>query len=224
MKLRSHYLFVLGIPAFIAFIYARQLSIPEPLDPHIPPAATDPTEEFSGGATTVRDTSENAFGFSPMNLTEKRWPPFLEGKRFLDRDWIRPRHENEISPVEPRFTASSCISCHNKDGRGRPPLEPGEAPVSMVVQLSRVDEGGGSSPDPRYGEQLDYHAVEGTAPEGTVEIAREEIEGRFATGERYTLLRPVYTLEGMAYGPLDERTKFSVRTAPMIFGLGRGKT
>ncbi|MBZ4418970.1 di-heme oxidoredictase family protein [Myxococcus sp. RHSTA-1-4] len=179
------------------------------------PSAAEPAEELSGGATTVADTGVNAFGRSLMNMPLERWPDFYESKQLFGRDW----REVKESPVlvGPLFSASSCMTCHVKDGRGRPPASPDEAPVSLVFQLSAP---GGQGPHPSYGEQLDLQALQGSEPEGTVAVAYDELPGEFATGESFTLLRPRYTFKSLVQGPLGADAPFSPRVSPANFGMG----
>jgi CxxC motif-containing protein (DUF1111 family) len=179
------------------------------------PSAAEPGEELSGGATTVADPGVNAFGRSLMNMQRERWPDFYESKQLFARDWSDVKEGPVL--VGPRFSASSCMTCHVKDGRGRPPASPEEAPVSLVFQLGAP---GGQGPHPRYGEQFDLQAVAGSEPEGAVSVAYDELPGEFATGEPFTLLRPRYTFKALALGPLGEDAPISPRVALVNFGLG----
>jgi CxxC motif-containing protein (DUF1111 family) len=179
------------------------------------PAVAEPGEELSGGATTVTDAGRNAFGRSLMNMQRTRWPDFHASKKLFGRDWSEARTGPVL--VGPRFSAASCMTCHVKDGRGRPPASPAESPVSMVFQLSAP---GGRGAHPLYGEQLDLRALEGSEPEGSVEVAYDEVPGEFATGETFSLLRPRYTFSQLSQGPLGEDAPFSPRVSPANFGLG----
>ena len=180
-----------------------------------------PGDELLGGATTIRDTGRNSFGRSPVNLTdfETRWPMFRKGKQIFERDWGKAR--NGRIALGPGFNASSCQGCHARDGRGRPPLEPGEISGALTIHFSTVDDGGREHPGvPGYGEQLNYFGPNGAPGEGRVDIAHEEIDGSFADGDDYTLQRPIYRFAALAHGPLDPGTRFSPRVAPANFGLG----
>ncbi|RJS18352.1 thiol oxidoreductase [Corallococcus sp. H22C18031201] len=178
-------------------------------------ASVEEGEALLGGATTVEDTGRNSFGRSPMNLDPARWPSFYVGKGVFERDWSEPRFAP--IPVGPLFSASSCMTCHVKDGRGRPPAEATERPVSLVFQLSAPM---GALPHERYGGQLDSRAVEGQAAEGWVAVTWDTRSGAFATGESYSLTSPRYRFMDMAQGALEEGTRFSPRVAPANPGLG----
>lgn len=179
------------------------------------PSGVEPGEELSGGATSVADPGRNAFGRSPMNMARARWPDFLAGKKVFDHDWS----DAPTGPlfVGPLYSAPSCSTCHVKDGRGRPPASPMEAPVSLVFQLSAPR---GNAPHPVYGEQFDSRSVEGKVPEGRVEVSYDEVRGEFATGESYALLRPHYRFKELSQGPLGDETLVSPRVSPATFGLG----
>ncbi|MFY1825721.1 di-heme oxidoredictase family protein [Myxococcus fulvus] len=212
-------LYLLGIPLgamVLTAVWARagRPPPPPPLVLGELPLLSVPGEEQSGGDATVKDTGRNAFGRSPPNLDRARWPQFHIGKRVFDRDWSDPAHGPGLGPL---FSANSCMTCHVKDGRGRPPESPSEPVVSIAFQLGSPH---GPGPHPVYGEQLDLHRLGGLRGEGTVVVRHEELAGRFSSGEPYVLARPVYQFEHLAHGPLGEGTPFSPRVAPANFGLG----
>ncbi|NBD14518.1 MULTISPECIES: di-heme oxidoredictase family protein [Corallococcus] len=199
----------------IGAAWATVVRRPEPLVLGPLPAVVLPHVELAGGATTVTDTGRNAFGRAPMNMPRSRWPEFYAGKGIFDRDWSDPRQHAAVAG--PFFSATGCMTCHVKDGRGQPPASPSEAPVSLAFQLSAP---GGQGLHPLYGMQLDAHAVEGQVPEGHVQVDFEETRGTFATGEPYSLVRPRYQFQGLVHGPLGDGALFSARVSPVNFGLG----
>lgn len=199
----------------IGAAWATVVRRPEPLVLGALPPVVLPHVEQSGGATTVADTGRNAFGRAPMNMPRSRWPDFYAGKGVFDRDWSDSRLRPAVAG--PFFSATGCMTCHVKDGRGQPPASPTEAPVSLAFQLSAPD---GAGPHPLYGMQLDMHAVEGQVPEGHVRVDFEETRGTFATGEPYSLVRPRYQFQGLVHGPLGDGALFSARVSPVNFGLG----
>ncbi|WP_164001728.1 di-heme oxidoredictase family protein [Pyxidicoccus caerfyrddinensis] len=211
--------YLLGIPlgALVltaVWAHAGRRPLPPPLVLGALDVAVEPGEELPGGAATVTDAGRNAFGRSPPNMDRSRWPEFHLGKRVFDRDWSDPGHLPGLGPL---FSANSCMTCHVKDGRGRPPLSPSEPQVSLAIQLGSAT---GPGPHPVYGEQLDVHQLGQPRGEGTVEVGHEELTGTFATGEPYSLLRPVYRFKDLAHGPLEAGTPFSPRVSPANFGLG----
>ena len=210
--------YLLGIPAgalLLTAVWAHAGRGPGPLELGALPLESQPGEELSGGDTTVTDVGRNAFGRSLMNMERGRWTEFHQGKRVFDRNWGDPRLAPV--PVGPLFSAPACVTCHVKDGRGRPPASPDEVPVSLVFQLSGTEKGG---PHSLYGVQLDSRSVEGVRAEGHVSVAYDEVRGEFVDGEPFSLLRPRYAFKDLARGPLGEAARFSPRVAPANFGLG----
>jgi CxxC motif-containing protein (DUF1111 family) len=51
-------------------------------------------------------------------------------------------------------------------------------------------------------------------------VTYEEVPGQYGDGTPYSLRRPAYRLEELAFGSLDPRTMISPRTAPVMIGLG----
>lgn len=177
----------------------------------------------SGGATTIRETNRNAFSQPAANLDVERRGTFFIGNAFFNSAWIvAPATANARDGLGPLFNARSCDQCHANDGRGAPPMEPGERPVALVIQFGSSKPGphGEPSPDPHYGGNLNPFAIGDIPPEGTVRIEYREIKGTFADGEPYTLLEPIYHFEELAYGELAPDTTFSPRVAPSVFGIG----
>ncbi|HVZ41110.1 MAG TPA: di-heme oxidoredictase family protein [Candidatus Kapabacteria bacterium] len=192
----------------------------------VAPASAEAGEQNGGGAGTVANESRHAFGRAPMNLAEfdARWPIFRSGKLLFDRNWGLATHDAAggppgPTPLGPVYDAVSCAGCHVRDGRGHPPSSADEIPETMVVRLS-VMTAHGSVPHPVYGRQLGYYRTDGKPGEGTVSVSYVEVSGEFADGTPYTLTKPVYAFDHMAYGPIGERTMYSPRVAQPIAGIG----
>jgi CxxC motif-containing protein (DUF1111 family) len=180
-------------------------------------------EPASGGAATVRFSGRSAFAQPAANLDTARRAEFFVGNAFFNSAWVvAPATAAARDGLGPLFNARSCDACHNNDGRGQPPLEPGERPVALVIQLSGPTSGENNEPlaDPVYGANLNPYAIGGVPAEGSIRIEPREIQGEFADGEGYTLVAPEYRFEALAYGELGPETRFSPRVAPPVFGLG----
>lgn len=179
-------------------------------------------DDLSGGGATVHATGRNAFSFPAANLTDAERTRFAIGNSFFKRNWVEaPASTRARDGLGPHFIARSCGGCHVNDGRGAPP-EAGQQPVSLLLRLSipGVGEHGGVVPEPTYGDQFNNFAVQKVKPEGKVDITYSEIQGRFADGAAYTLLKPAYALRDLGYGPLHKDTLISPRIAPQIIGAG----
>lgn len=168
-------------------------------------AAAQSGTPASGGETTVFDEGPTAFGRALANLDPLRWNEFRAGKQRFVRQW----------PQRGRWAdAVSCAACHFRDGRGPRPDYPHDG-RSHLLRLGTSAAGG----DPVYGIQLRRMGNGAPAP-GQFTVHWEEIRGSYPSGEPYTLRRPVVHVSELAYGPLDARTRLSLRVPPAVFGLG----
>jgi len=179
--------------------------------------------ELLGGATTIFDTSPNAFTFAARNLDDKARDAFALGDHFFNRNWVTaPASISENDGLGPAFNATSCSACHFKDGRGAPPASSDKDFVGLLIRLSieGKNEHGGPMPEPAYGDQFNPHAILGVPAEGTARVRYDEVPGSYGDGEPYSLRRPTYELSELAYGPMAPGTMMSPRTAPSTIGLG----
>ncbi len=188
-----------------------------------PAAAVDMTgEEYSGGATTVFDSTRNAFSLPLHNLSEERRATFFVGNSFFNENWVAAKASTTgRDGLGPLFNARSCSACHFKDGRGRPP-EPGVPMQTMILRVSIPgnDRQHGPKPHPIYGGQLQTNGTPGAVPECEIRVDYDEIPGTYADGETYSLRRPRYTVSKTAHGELPPDLQWSARVAPAMIGLG----
>lgn len=163
----------------------------------------------SGGATTVFDAGQNAFGRSLGNLEPSRWPDMQKGKRiFVHR--FQPAGQTGLDGLGPLFNADSCSACHFKDGRGRRPEDPAPSPPMIFRWIPE---------SPEFGIQLQDRAVAGASPEGAVAVTTRTVEGRYGDGEVFTLHQPEYRWLGPE-STFDVETIWSPRQPPTLVGLG----
>ncbi|MBI5774025.1 MAG: c-type cytochrome [Verrucomicrobia bacterium] len=184
--------------------------------------AADLGEEWSGGETTVFDTTRNAFSLPAHNLAGERRAAFFVGNSFFNQNWITaPGSPAARDGLGPLFNTRSCSACHFKDGRSRPP-EPGQPMAVMLLRISVPGAGahGGARPDPVYGDQIQGDAILGVPREADVLVDYTEKPGTFADGEKYSLRHPRYRLENLGYGPVAKNLLTSPRTAPAMIGMG----
>ena len=187
--------------------------------------AQEPAErtELLGGQTTIFNTTPNAFGQPVPGLEREQELLFFVGNSFFNQNWVTaPASTTARDGLGPFFNARSCAGCHFKDGRGRPPEFDGEAPTGLLLRLgmSGRDIHGSRLPEPTYGLQFQTDAVEGVKKEGDVIIKHEEVTGEYADGTTYTLRKPVYSFENLAYGELNPEAATSPRIANQMIGLG----
>ena len=180
------------------------------------------TSEFSGGETTIFDASSHAFSIPAPNLSAAAFEKHLDGDVEFEAVFVTA--PAVVNPgLGPIYNNVSCINCHSRDGRGRPP-DSDEGLVSLLFRLSlpkKDDSGVGMRPTPvpGFGTQLNNRAIVNAAPEGKVKIAYTEQTLTTADGTRVHLRYPNYTFTD-TYQPLPENIEVSPRVAPAVFGLG----
>jgi CxxC motif-containing protein (DUF1111 family) len=209
-------LFIIGATAIIVagVIPGRHI-----LDTSSVKSAYSLTEEKLGGGTTIPFSryEKESFGRSAMNISREHWTNFFYSKIPFVRDWTRVAG---TSPVGPTFNATSCSSCHFRDGRGRPPEGAEAFPISMVFRIGAADSSGQWGPDPVYGGQIRTHAVDGLPAPGNVRINYQSVHGIFEDGTEYELRKPECRLVNLSHGEPKRHLSISARVAPATFGLG----
>ena len=194
---------------------------------HADSPGADPLGEKPGGETTVWATGRNAFSFPLANLQDDERTRFVIGNSFFKRNWVEsPASTTARDGLGPNFLARSCGACHLFDGRGEPPpwqsgLSDAE-PLALLIRLSvpGSDVHGGPKPHAVYGDQINTTAVQNVKPEARVRMRWDAVKGHFADGTAYTLRRPEYVIDRLAYGPLGKNIMTSPRIAPQIIGVG----
>lgn len=208
----------MNVLSLSSLVLTAVLTTAPPADPSLGRDAKVAPEELAGGATTVFDTTSNAFGRAVANLQRHRWPAFREGKTLFFEEWTAPgavaRPRDGLGPL---LNATSCAGCHFKDGRGRPAADGG---VPLLARLAVAREDGSTAPHPLYGVQLQDRAVPGAVAEGRLVVTYTEVAGRFPSGESYSLRRPAYRIVGAAHGALGSDTRISPRMPPAVMGVG----
>lgn len=196
------------------------------------PTTAGPTaeldEEYSGGATTIFDITTNAFGFPSQNLSQWGKNKFSLGNSVFKANWVvAPASTTSLDGLGPFFNARSCSSCHNLDGRAKPPANLGDDLGGLLFRLSIPGDDGHGGPldDPQYGGQLSNHGVYAGAnstavPEGTVDVTYSIISGTYADGTSYELRNPIYTFKNLGYGNFNAGIMYSPRLAQQLPGLG----
>lgn len=195
------------------------LSINSCSEAPIDQTSIDPEVAKSGGETTVYNATSTAYATPAPNLGAVNLDLHTQGDAAFEEAFVSAPSEIS-SGLGPVFNSFSCVSCHPRDGRGRPPL-PGEVLNSMLLRISIPGENsnGGPNPVPGFGGQYQHRSNFGVKPEGAVKISYNDVVGTYADGEEYTLRTPSYTLTN-TYIPLPMSVMTSARVAPPVFGLG----
>ena len=180
------------------------------------------TIPLAGGETTIFDASSHAFSIPAPNLSAAALEKHLEGDVEFEAVFVTA--PAVVNPgLGPIYNNVSCINCHSRDGRGKPPSD-NEELVSLLFRLSlpnnnKVMDGKQPIPVPGYGTQLNNRAIYGTPAEGNVDIAYTEQPLITSDDTKVHLRYPSYTITD-AYHPLPENIEVSPRVAPVVFGLG----
>lgn len=179
------------------------------------------TEQYdaAGGATTVYGATSHAFSQPAPNLSGVAFNLHTDGDRAFEQAFVTAPAPNNAG-LGPVFNNNSCIGCHVRDGRGRPPL-PGEEMSTMLLRLSIAGHGanGGPRPVPNFGDQLQTRAIVGMQPEGKALITYTERVEQLSDGSTVVLRVPHYTI-AQAHVSLPPDVLISPRIAPPVFGLG----
>jgi len=204
----------LGVVASLAAVFCACEGSSEPV--------AEPAEAFPGGDTTTFFLfAGREFAQPAANLEDRA--PFFTGDSLFNQAWVTaPSSTTARDGLGPTFNTRSCAGCHFRDGRGRPPLEPGGTLESMLIRISLPGAGpdGAVIPDSSYGDQIQIGSLQGVPAEATVRVFWEEEEGEYGDGVSFSLRRPRYEYEDLAFGPFPSDLLQSGRTAPIMSGLG----
>lgn len=204
------------------------------------PAPPHPAEALPGGNLTRGMGGRNTFLEHASNLSIEKRLRFYSGASFFRQAWvIAPSSTTLRDGLGPLFNARSCVACHVRGGRGRPPRTPEEPLVSLALRLSVPGDNPrvGVAPEPTYGDQLQILGIaltekaglspgdgaaetHGPVAEGFGEVTYEVRRGQYADGEAWALRVPSYSIRDLAYGPLHPDTALSPRVAPALLGMG----
>ena len=149
---------------------------------------------------------------------------FAVGRSFFRNAWVQaPATTTARDGLGPLYNAISCGSCHVASGRGLAPVE-GQLLKHQVVRLSApiglgLDKAG-FLPEPHYGGQLQNQAIPGIRPEGQAFISYTEVTRNLAGGETVQLRKPELRLAQLGYGEMVDPLSASVRSAPVLTGMG----
>lgn len=197
-------------------------NVDQPTDVITTSTPVESTSALAGGDTTVFSESSHAFSTPAPNLSTDALEKHLDGD--LEFEAVFVTAPAEVNPgLGPIYNNITCINCHARDGRGKPPAVD-EKFVSMLFRLSlpnteNADTGKSPIPVPGYGTQLNNRAIYGTPSEGTVKIEYSEQTLTTADGTRIHLRYPDYTITD-TYKPIPDNVEVSPRVAPVVFGLG----
>ncbi len=172
----------------------------------------------AGGDLTLFQGTSNSFSTPAPGLSEENLELHLDGDAGFEAKFVTG---GQVNPgLGPLFNNISCVACHKKDGRGRPP-ESGEILSTMLFRISvpGIDEHGGPKAMPGYGGQIQPRAIAGEVPEVNIKFSYRDSSVSLANKESIPLRVPTYTLENPWF-PFSQTPLISPRVTPTIIGLG----
>lgn len=170
-----------------------------------------------------------SFSLPLKGLNSLRSANFIKGADLFRQEWSEYVGDPKVSRtgsnffgLGPTFSAKSCADCHERAGRGSPPLKLGERLKALVMKVGTIngDVIRQPQPHPAYGEQINSMAVKGVPAEGKVFVEYYSEEGRYGDGSTFRLRRPSYVFYDLKFGQLDQSTIISPRVPPIVAGLG----
>lgn len=162
----------------------------------------------------------NVFAPALADVPQERNLAFRNGVLMFSRNWIVrvPGPDVPFDGLGPVFNRDSCLGCHVGGGRGL--ARKGGSPDSLLVRLSVVGPAVGTPvPHPAYGRQLNDRAIPGVPAEGKVVVTYEDVPGSYGDGTPFSLAKPTYVIDDLAFGPLDG-VMMSPRAGQPMIGLG----
>ncbi|MEM8593327.1 MAG: di-heme oxidoredictase family protein [Pseudomonadota bacterium] len=187
-------------------------------------------EHLSAGDATVQSTGLSAFSQPSSNLSGVQDQlSFNRGDHFFEKKF------GVGDGLGPLFNNTSCQGCHVNDGRGHASRE--AAPdngldfdslliktfKSQLTETQKDEMKMGrlsSVGDSQVGVQLQNKSIEGVPAESELRVSYEPVFVTFKDGERVTLRKPIWHVNYLGDGMLDDDTVFSIRVAPPMIGLG----
>lgn len=216
-------------------------------DTEVPPP--DPAEARPGGDATTSIIPFPALDKVTPNLPDDERPQFYAGRALAHQPWVKaPTITDARDGLGPIYNARGCLACHIRGGKSRMP-DDSETPLfGPLVRMSVVlddaaamtaaaNSHAGVIPDPVYGDQLQTQSIallhqlrqaspvaiaeqQQVAPEAYAYVKWHEQAFVYPDGRQITLRKPELDLRYVAYGEFDAATRFSLRNAPPIHGMG----
>ncbi len=191
-----------------------------------------PDEVLQGGLGSVSyDYADNsAFMFQQPNslIGMQNMQRFVEGRRWIHTNmWTgdhnepgNDRNQAAVGLQGPRFTQSTCFSCHIGNGRSLAPSAINQRLDTMAVHTASLNASGQQVPHPVYGVsvQMNARAPDTGAPQDWgmgVRVAGFDTRNvTLADGTVVTLSKPRIAFDG------PTPTLFSLRSAQPMIGMG----
>lgn len=179
----------------------------------------DASEEFPGGATTLRSIYSGSFEQPAPNLSAAELLRHNAGDANFSAKFVTSPAA-VLQGLGPIFNQTSCITCHPRDGKSAQPISGDDLKGLLFrVSIPGTSPHGGPLEAPGFGTQLQNKAVVGKQGEANIQINFSETTHTFSDGTPYTLRKPTYTLIN-PYIPLPTNLLVSPRIGSQVLGLG----
>lgn len=156
-------------------------------------------------------------------LTGREKLDFWTSFSLFRNPWVAaPASTTGRDGLGPLFNARSCAACHKNGSHGKLP----EYGPGLVVRLGEFNaKTAVATPLLDYGNQLQTLSITSMIDSKTIpaeaSLKLEWQEQEVTRGNTILKLKkPIPIIENLAYGPLPQNTRLSLRLAPPLFGLG----
>jgi len=176
------------------------------------------------------DRSARALSHAQAGLDDDSLDQFSLGRSFFTIPWVEaPSATTARDGLGPLFNANSCASCHKNNGGGAASTQGGKSlSRSIVIKLgqkvdalsNQINLNAGFKPDPVYGGQLAINGTSDVPFEGQVTVTIDNRVFTYPDGRQVTLMKPLFSVSQLNYGPLSEATTLQPRRSPSLIGMG----
>jgi len=232
-----------GIARLVLFLSLVLLSACDNSNPSLVPKF-NPAEWKTGGETTVNVYSKVKFDLPVANLPSDLKTDFHAGKALAQQPWVKaPTVTDSRDGLGPVYNARTCMACHVNGGKGHTPKDNQTELFSSLIRVSTLGNNSsetyktnGVMPHPAYGDQIQTQStslahqlrhtpsvqniVKDVLPEAYVFINWQHSVFNYPDGKQISLKYPVPKFKNLGYGEIENDTLISLRTAPMIQGMG----
>lgn len=196
------------------------------------------SEALPAGKASVGTAPYPSFMSPASNLPADKRPAFHAGKALAHQPWVKaPTITDARDGLGPIYNARTCLACHVNGGRSIMPVDGSMELFGAFVRISLP----GSDPiqgvvaEPTYGTQLQTQSIAlshqvrqpglkekntEAPPEAYIHIDWQYQDFTYPDHTRISLRKPQLRLEHLGYGALHPQTRFSLRNAPPILGVG----
>ena len=155
-----------------------------------------------GQALAQGDASPEAFSQPMPGFSDTEREQFFRGRTLVRQSWVTaPSKDEQFDGLGPLYNRLACISCHPRNGRGRPPETADERMLSCWCgsRCPARTAHGGPKPHPAYGGQSNEEGIPGVPGEGRAESRWHEASMvKLAGGEKVSLRKPTLEVRGLA--------------------------